>query len=69
MSIDIGIIGLAKSGRTTIFNALTMGKVESGSHAREASVPQIGVAKVPEPRLKALADMFHPKRVIPAEAR
>ena len=64
MSVDIGIIGLAKSGKTTIFNALTKGKTDIVSLA-----PNIGIAKVPEPRLKMLADMLHPKRVIPAEAR
>ncbi len=62
MSIDIGIIGLVKSGKTTIFNALTKGKADTKSLA-----PHIGIAKVPEPRLKALADMLHPKRVVPAE--
>jgi len=65
MSIDIGIIGLAKSGRTTIFSALTRGKADTRSHTQEGS--HIGVAKVPEPRLKVLADMLHPKRVVPAE--
>ena len=69
MSVDIGIIGLSKSGRTTVFNALTRGKVTTGSYALEARSPHIGVAKVPDPRLKALSDMFHPKRVVPAEAR
>jgi len=64
MSVDIGIIGLAKSGRTTIFNALTRGKADT-----ESLTQQIGIAKVPEPRLKTLADMLHPKRVVPAEVR
>jgi len=64
VSVDIGIIGLAKSGRTTIFNALTRGKADT-----KAPAAHIGVAKVPEPRLKVLADMLHPKRVVPAEVR
>jgi len=62
MSIDIGITGLAESGRTTIFNALTKGKADTRSAA-----PHIGIAKVPEPRLKVLADMLHPKKVVAAE--
>jgi len=66
MSVDIGIVGLAKSGRTTIFNALTKGKADTGSYAQEG-VPHVGVTKVPEPRLKVLADMLHPKKVVPAE--
>ncbi len=69
MSVDIGIIGLAKSGRTTIFNALTKGKVETGSYAQKDLTPHVGIARVPEPRLKMLVDMLHPKRVIPAEVR
>jgi hypothetical protein len=66
MSVDIGIVGLAKSGRTTIFNALTKGKADTGSYVQEG-VPHVGVTKVPEPRLKVLADMLHPKKVAPAE--
>ena len=60
--VDIGIMGLAQSGRTTVFNALTKGKADTegvASHTR--------IARVPEPRLKMLADMLHPKRVVPAE--
>ena len=67
MSVGIGIIGLAKSGRTTIFNALTKSEADTGGYSQEA--PHIGIAKVPEPRLKMLADMLHPKRVVPAEVR
>ncbi len=67
MSIDIGIIGLAKSGRTAIFNALTGGE-GTGKYSQEGSAPHIGTAKVPEPRLAVLADMLHPKKVVPASA-
>jgi GTP-binding protein YchF len=69
MSVDIGIIGLPKSGRTTIFNALTKGRADTGSYGREALAPHIGVTKVPEPRLVALASMLQPKKVTPAEVR
>ena len=62
MTIEIGIIGLAQSGKTTIYNALTGGKSDTRSLATH-----IGMAKVPETRLQVLADMLHPKKVIPAE--
>ena len=68
-SIDIGIIGLAKSGKTTIFNALTKGKADTGSYTAESLTPHVGVTKVPEPRLQTLTDMLQPKRVVPAEVR
>ena len=42
MTVDIGIIGLPKSGKTTVFNALSGGKADTLSVA-----PNIGVAKVP----------------------
>ncbi len=68
MSVNIGIIGLAKSGKTTIFNALTKGRADTRSYTQEGLAPHIGIAKVPEPRLKVLADMLHPKRIVSAEA-
>jgi len=68
MSINIGIIGLAQSGKTAIFNALTRGKADTRSHAPEGLAPHIGIAKVPEPRLETLVDVLHPKKVVPVEA-
>jgi GTP-binding protein YchF len=62
MTINIGIIGLPQSGKTTVFNALTKGQADTRS-----STPHIGKALVPEPRLKALADMLQPRRVVPTE--
>lgn len=67
MTINIGIIGLAKSGKTTIFNALTRGKADTGSYTAESVIPHIGVARVPEPRLKTLAEILQPKRLVPTE--
>jgi GTP-binding protein YchF len=69
MSVNIGIIGLPQSGRTTIFNGLTRGKVDTGSHTPKGLAPHIGIAGVPEPRLQILADMLKPKRLVPTEIR
>jgi len=68
MSVDIGIIGLPKSGKTTIFNGLTKGKAAAGS-ALKSSPAHIGIARVPEPRFQILADILHPKSLVPAEVR
>ncbi|MBE0415537.1 MAG: redox-regulated ATPase YchF [Dehalococcoidia bacterium] len=65
--MEIGIIGLPKSGKTTVFNALTKGKAEIGAYA--IGEPNVGVAKVPDPRLDGLEEIFHPKRKTPAEVR
>ncbi len=69
MSVDIGIIGLGKSGKTTVFNALTRGKADTRSYTAESATSHVGIAKVPEPRLQTLADMLQPRRVVPAEVR
>ncbi len=69
MSVNIGIIGLPQSGRTTIFNGLTKGKIDTGSHTPKGLAPHIGIARVPEPRLPILADMLKPKRVVSTEIR
>ena len=69
MSINIGIIGLPQSGKTTLFNALTGGQADTTTHATERLAPHIGIARVPEPRLDTLVDIFHPKKVVQVEVK
>ncbi len=64
MSVDIGIIGLPKSGRTTIFRSLIGVEDDTGKYSREGPA-HIGTAKVPEPRLAVLVDMVKPDKVVP----
>ena len=65
--MDIAIIGLAQSGKTTVFNALTRGTAEvTGGGGSEV---HIGSVKVPDPRLGVLADIYQPRKVVPAEIR
>ena len=67
--MEIGIIGLPQSGKTTVFNALSRGKADV-SHSFATSVkPNLGVAKVPDPRLSTLGDIFHPQKMVSAEVR
>jgi GTP-binding protein YchF len=68
MSVDIGIIGLSKSGKTTIFNGLTKGKAATGGYSAKASA-NIGMASVPDERLYQLAEIFHPKKIVHAEVK
>jgi len=64
--MKIAIIGLPKSGKTTIFNALTKGKAEVAAYTSSLT-PNIGMAKVPDSRLVTLENIFQPKKTIPAE--
>lgn len=67
--MELGIIGLPKSGKTTVFNALTRGKAETAAYSAGTAVPNIGVVKVPDPRLRELERIFKPKRTVQAEVR
>ena len=58
--MQAGIIGLPQVGKTTLFRILTKAQVE-GKGA--ASATHVGVAKVPEPRLRELAKLYDPKKI------
>ena len=64
--MKIAITGLPKSGKTTIFNALTKGKAEVTAYSSSLT-PNVGITKVPDSRLEVLQNMFQPKKTIPAE--
>jgi GTP-binding protein YchF len=64
--MDVAIIGLVQSGKTTVFNALT-GGTPTGS-VRQGE-PKVGVAKVPDGRLHVLAQMYNNKKIVQAEVR
>ena len=64
--MQLGIIGLPQSGKTTIFNALTKSAVKVGDFS-VASAVHIGVVKVPDPRLDTLTRMYNPKKKVPAQ--
>ncbi len=68
MSVDIGIVGLSKSGKTTIFNGLTKGKAATGTYSAKAQA-NIGMASVPDERIQKLAEIFHPKKSVYAEVK
>ena len=67
--MEVCIIGLPKSGKTTLFNALTRGKADTNPYAKAAVAPNFGVSKVPEPRFQVLNRIFSPKKITPAEIK
>lgn len=66
--MDIGIIGFQRSGKTTIFNAVTRGSAQTGAYGAGVQ-PNIGVVKVPDDRLERLAKIFDPKKFTLADIR
>jgi GTP-binding protein YchF len=68
MALNLGIIGLPKSGKTTLFNAIT------GSHAHTSAYasgeqPNVAVVRVPDPRLGVLTEMYHPRKTTLADVQ
>jgi GTP-binding protein YchF len=66
--MDLGIIGYQRSGKTTVFNAVTRGDAATGSYGAGVQ-PNIGVVKVPDDRLDRLAKLFNPKKFTLADIR
>ena len=64
--MEIAIIGLPFSGKTTIFNAATRGAAQVAGYS-SAARPNIGVAKVPDPRLDTLSALYQPDKTTNAE--
>ena len=59
------LIGLPATGKTTLFQLMTAVR-EAGRAAQGRGEVQIGVSKVPDPRLDRLTAMFTPKKHTPA---
>ncbi|MFH1864420.1 MAG: DUF933 domain-containing protein [Candidatus Eisenbacteria bacterium] len=62
------LVGYAQTGKTTLFNALTGQKAATGVGGR-ADKPNLGVIKVPDPRVDKLSAMYSPKSTKFAEVR
>ncbi len=64
--MQIGLIGLPMSGKTTIFNALTGANRPVGPGVAGRLEVEIAVVDVPDPRLDALHSLYSSRRKVPA---
>jgi ribosome-binding ATPase len=65
--VQVTIVGLPGSGKTTVFNALTGGHAETGGFSGSRAAPNVSVVKVPDERVDRLARLFNPKKTIYAD--
>jgi ribosome-binding ATPase len=63
MALQVGIVGLPNSGKTTLFTALT------GAGTQAGGKENVGMASIPDERLKQVAEVAHAKKVTPAAIR
>src|ERR1051325_3105524 len=66
MALQVGIVGLSLVGKTTIFNALTAAGAEATAYSKASTKPNVGVAKVPDGRLKTINQYVQTERIVPA---
>src|SRR3954466_16349882 len=61
--MKIGLVGFSGSGKSTVFQWLT-GVVPDAARVQQG---QTGIAKLPDPRVDAMAALFKPKKTVYAE--
>ncbi|MFQ5659216.1 MAG: redox-regulated ATPase YchF [Gammaproteobacteria bacterium] len=66
MGFKCGIVGLPNVGKSTLFNALTSSSIAAENYPFCTIDPNVGIVPVPDPRLRQLAGIVHPKQVVPA---
>ena len=65
--LKIGIVGLPNVGKSTLFNALLKKEqAESANRPFTTIEPNVGIVDVPDSRLRKLAELVKPERVVPA---
>ena len=64
--MKLGIVGLPNVGKSTLFNAITNAGAQSANYPFCTIEPNVGVVAVPDERLDLLAELYHPKSVVPA---
>jgi len=65
--MQIGIIGLPNSTKTTIFNALTHSQVETAAYSSGQVETHTATVRVPDPRIDRLSAMFQPRKTTYAQ--
>ena len=62
--MKIGLVGLPKSGKTTIFNALTRSQAEVAAYSSGKVEPNVATVDVEDPRVDVLSGLYQPKKTI-----
>lgn len=64
--MKLGVVGLPNVGKSTLFNAITQAGAQAANYPFCTIEPNVGMVNVPDERLDALAEMYHPDKYTPA---
>ena len=68
MALQAGIVGLPNVGKSTLFNAVSNSAKAQASNYRFCTIePNVGLVDVPDNRMKQLADLIIPNRIVPTQ--
>ena len=65
MSLSAGLVGLPNVGKSTLFNTITNSRVEAANYPFATIEPNIGIVNINDPRLKRLASLVVPDKIVP----
>ena len=69
MPLQVGIVGLPNSGKTTLFNALTHAGAQVTAYADVTAKAHVGMAVIADDRLDRLAGLVGSRKTTPAAIR
>jgi GTP-binding protein YchF len=65
--VECGIVGLPNVGKSTLFNALTSSHQAAAENYPFCTIdPNVGIVEMPDIRLKKIAEVFKPEKILPA---
>ncbi|BAV05820.1 hypothetical protein SAMN05421788_10840 [Filimonas lacunae] len=68
MALQVGIVGLPNVGKSTLFNAVSISAKAQASNYRFCTIdPNVGLVDVPDERMKKLAELVNPNRIVPTQ--